>query len=248
MRIVAILLMMSSVASIAQTDSAHIKHWSVRLSGGLNIAASESMKGTVDGVVNDAADDYIVTQYPFDDPTSALGFGLDLGYRLSDRVGLYFGASADFWSNEVDVAYNATADLTRIGGEVGLSAVIWPITNGLDLVGRAGLQVNVYSGEIVVSYGSFFTYTTTVNPALRLGANLQSGLAYTFPGSPLTIDIMGGYANGNLVGKSFTKPSATPNADLNEIELNDGANPDDPSDEPRVISLWSARLGVALAW
>lgn len=206
------------------------------------------MKGTVDGVVSDAANDYIVTQYPFDDPTSALGFGLDLGYRLSDRFGLYFGASADFWSNEVDVSYNATADLTRIGGEIGLSAVIWPIASGLDLIGRAGLQLNVYSGEIVVSYGAFGTYTTTVNPAFRLGANIQAGLSYTVPRSPLTIDIMGGYANGNLIGKSFTKPTATPNDDLNEIELNDGVNPDDPNDEPRVISLWSARLGVALAW
>lgn len=214
----------------------------------MNFAASESMQGTVSSVVADAAGDYIVTQYPFADPTLALGFGLDVGFPLSERLGWYAGASLDRWSNETSEFYDATADLTRIGAEVGMSATLLRIGTGLDLVARAGLQANVYTGEIIVDYGAFGRYTTTVNPAFRLGANVQAGLAYTFKDSPLTIDLMGGYANGNLVGKSFTKPSASPNQELVEIELNDGTNPDDPNDTPRVISLWSVKLGVSFKW
>jgi len=222
--------------------------WTLFGGAGTNVAASESMKGSPSKVILDASDDYIVKTYPFADPTMALGFDLRLQRSVSDRFSWYVGASADLWKSEGGTFGFATSGtLNRYGGEVGGQVVIVPITSWLRAVGDAAVQMNVYSGELTVTY-PFGTFLTTINPAIRVGARVQAGLTARIPSSPLSISLLGGYQNGNLIGKSFTKPAVQPNANLREVELNDGTNPNDATDSPRVISSWTWRvlIGVAL--
>jgi hypothetical protein len=232
--------------NVQAQEPEYTPRWTLYGGAGTNFAASESMKGNPSQVIMDASDDYIVKTYPFADPTLALGFDLRLQRSVSDRFSWYVGASADLWRSEgSSFGFTAKGSLNRYGGEVGGQVVIVPITSWLRVVGDASVQVNMYSGELSLTY-PFGNFITTIDPALRLGARAQAGLTAHLPSSPLSISLLGGYQNGNLIGKSFTKPAAQPNNDLRSVALNDGVNPEDASDAPRVISAWTWRVLIGI--
>ncbi|MBS1560263.1 MAG: hypothetical protein JSS89_01525 [Bacteroidetes bacterium] len=240
------LCVMAMAINVQAQEQEFMPRWTLYGGAGTNFAASESMKGSPSQVIMDASDDYIVRTYPFGDPTLALGFDLRLQRSVTERLSWFVGASADLWRSEgATFGFTTKGSLNRYGGEVGGQIVIVPITSWLNVVGDVAAQVNVYSGELSVTY-PIGTFITTVNPAVRIGARAQAGLTARIPSSPLSISMLGGYQNGNLIGKSFTKPAVQPNADLNEVELNDGKNPEDPSDSPRVISAWTWRVMIGI--
>lgn len=246
---IAVIMMMCVMAlaiDMRAQEQEFTPRWTLYGGAGMNYAASESMKGSPSQVIMDASDDYIVRTYPFGDPTLALGFDLRLQRSVTERLSWYVGASVDLWRSEgTSFGFAAKGSLNRYGGEVGGQIVIVPITSWLNVVGDVAAQVNVFSGELSLTY-PFGNFITTIDPAVRLGARAQAGVTAHLPSSPLSISILGGYQNGNLIGKSFTKPTAQPNNDLRSVALNDGVNPEDASDSPRVISAWTWRVLIGI--
>src|SRR5207244_1728421 len=79
----------------------------------------------------------------------------------------------------------------------------------------------------------------------RLGIELEVGERYHFTHSAFGIEASLNYTNVNFFGKSYAPPDfrgSIFNTATNSI--NDGKNPNDPNDSPRVIDYISIRIVV----
>jgi hypothetical protein len=123
----------------------------------------------------------------------------------------------------------------------GIELTIGDQTDLFNYFMRGGISFNIINGTV-----KYFGYTTTVKPALRGGFDVESGGRINILRTPLSFEFSAAYSNPNLIGKSYTKITVPTTQTIDERELNDGKNSDDPIDAARVIDYFSLRFGASI--
>lgn len=254
MKTLVFLFVIIPIAIMAQQDTQNTvssRKWSISGWGGKLYPVSATMRGTSTQFREEIAADYNNTVYPFQDeyivnPSRntlfTIGFGGKLSYHIEEQTALFLGLAGQFFSKRQsgDKAF-LFVNSTVIGAEY----TLFPKYTNFNFFGSAALSLNFIGGS--VEYDYFFGKSETMIPAVfRLGMEGELGARYIIPTTPVAVELSGNYALTNLIGKSYTKPSAKPNASLPERELNDGANPDNPKDQGRTIDFFQIKFGVKI--
>jgi hypothetical protein len=222
----------------AQSDRTDRSTFAVLLEGGYSSGVSSTMRGTNNEFASDIEKDYNNSKYPFGDP-NAFGAqaGLIVRYRFSgSNLGLYSalhltgfltnGSSPGPFSGD-------TADLSAGTFSLG-GTYTYDLSQSFDILGRLGLNASLIGG--LVDYSSS---QTLISRTTRLGYELGAALDWK-PGKIFIFSLGVGYTNLNLIGKSYTTPSQV--GMIFGRALNDGANPNNPSDSPRTIDFLTFSL------
>jgi hypothetical protein len=253
MKTLILLFLIMPIVVMAQQETQNTvlsRKWSISGWGSQIYPVSSAMRGTSAQFREEIATDYNNTVYPFKDeegssPNSSLftlGFGGKLSYHIEEQTALFLGIGGQFLSKRQS---KDKAFLFFYSTILGTEYTLFPKHTHLNFFGSAALSLNFIGGN--VEYDYFFGNSETMIPAVfRLGVEGELGARYIIPSTPVAVELSGNYALTNLIGKSYTKPSAKPNATLPERELNDGANPDNPNDNVRTIDLFQIKLGVKI--
>jgi len=239
--VVALFLMPLATPGLkAQTSNESQPFFTIELQGAYASGFSGSMRGTNAEFVREVQAGADYAKYPFGDPsTFGLQFGLEAAYRFrNSQFGLYSALHATGFESldkPTDSQFGDTAFLAMvtlgIGGEY-----YYDITSSVDFRGRLGVNFSRIGGNVDIG-GSQITAPNTSRLGFEIGANLDWK-----PVSFLVFTLQAGYTNANLIGKSYTAPTDI-GLFLGNHELNDGANPSNPSDNPKTIDFLT--LGVA---
>lgn len=210
---------------------------SVWAEGGWQFAAAPSMRSGVDEAFADVSRDYIMDRYPYASPDLAITYGLHLRLPVGSGLRLVGGLSVDEWAASRG---SAEAVLRRFGLDVGVETTLLHLRENVSLIAGAGVQGNIYDGWL---NPGMLVSSTDVNPAIRFGLRGDVGIQWDVT-SRWSARLSGSYANGNVLGASFTVPDRRPNEWLTQTELNDGPNPADANDAGRSISAFALRLAL----
>jgi hypothetical protein len=93
-----------------------------------------------------------------------------------------------------------------------------------------------------IDFGTF--YKVVLNPAIRIGIDIGTGLHWNMKFLPVALEGSGSYLNANIIGKQFTQSPIGLNYPSIHIGLNDAWNPEDPTDHNRTIAYLSIKLGT----
>lgn len=233
----------------AENDSSPIKDRKFSIEGWLSIMpfpVSESMRGTDTDFKQELQKDYTNSRYPFSNDKNffSLGWGGKVMYSITDNTDIYIGLSGNFFNKSSSVS-NDQIFMMIIGTQMGAEYNFLPRGETINFFARGGLNINFIGG--IVDYDYFFgLYEARVPFALRLGFDVEPGIRFLIPSTPIALELSGNYYHANLIGKSYTKPAVQPNSPLSERELNDGANPDNPNDVSRTIDFFQIKLGARI--
>jgi len=222
---------------------------------GGDIPASSSMRGTLYGFEQDFANGYNNHQYPFGDGRSfAANFGGHLAYRFRSEKSpgeytyshwsAFIGVQGTFFSVSDPAVFsnsdNNSFSILIATWTLGAEYTLGDPSDLFNAFGRVGLDANLISGSILYNY----YFSTAITDAFRFGYEAEIGGRYNIPATPLAIEASVDYTDANLLGKNYVAPATLNNSNiLRERALNDGANPNDPSDQSRTINDLSFRLG-----
>lgn len=233
----------------AENDSSPIKDRKFSIEGWLSIMpfpVSESMRGTENEFRQELEKDYTNSKYPFSMDSSflSLGWGGKIMYSLTDNADIYVGLSGNYFGKMNSTARNRVSMLV-IGTQIGAEYNFFPRTETINLFARGGINVNLIGG--LVQYDYFFgLHQTDVPFSIRLGFDIEPGLRFLIPSTPIALELSGNYYHANLIGKSYTRPAVQPVSPLSERGLNDGTNPDNPNDVSRTIDFFQIKLGARI--
>lgn len=234
----------------AEDVSSPIKDRKFSIEGWLSFMpfpVSESMRGTDAEFKQQLQTNYTSTKYPFsnDGNLFSLGWGGKVFYSLTNNTDVYVGLSGNFFSKHDISVSRDRVFMMMIGTQIGGEYSFLPRTETINFFARGGLNLNFIGG--IVEYDYFFgVYETRVPLAFRLGFDIEPGIRFLIPSTPIAIELSGNYYHSNLIGKSYTKPAVQPNSPLEERELNDGANPDNANDSARTIDFFQIKLGARI--
>jgi hypothetical protein len=93
-----------------------------------------------------------------------------------------------------------------------------------------------------IDFGTF--YKVVLNPAIRIGIDIGTGLHWIMKFLPVALEGSVSYLNANIIGKQFTQTPIGLNYATMHIGLNDARNRDDPTDHDRTIAYLSVKLGT----
>lgn len=230
--------------------------WSITAFAGFPQGISPSMRGTAETFRRDLKRDYNNHDYPF----------ADAGWQLSDVGGeiAYSPLPAGIYLAVQRTGFEMTdedgqASMTLLTDALGAEYVVGTRDEPWNWFARAGLCISMIDGyteyrdsDSSSIYPHFANSTwvlhTTLTTALRYGAEAAIGGRYNIPRSRFSLEASAAYMNANIGGKSYVKPAAAPPNLLTNRELNDGANPDDPSDHDRSIAILLLRAGIRVAF
>ncbi|MEO5930357.1 MAG: hypothetical protein ABIR47_10535 [Candidatus Kapaibacterium sp.] len=222
----------------SQDSTRHRRVFSLNGSVGQLEAQLGAMNGGMYGFEEDIVGRGWLRTYPFG-IFQYVGVGAQIGYRFMDsRFGLLLSYA---WSQHFDFLDEDTVFLTCETFTLGGDYCIGDQRDHWNLFLKAGGNISVFNGRTRSQLVSDMSYRV-MNPAVRGGFETEIGGRYNFIGIPLAIEIGFNYTNANIVGSNFKRRSIG----LIGSELNDGANPDDPSDEKRVIATLVFKSGIRI--
>ena len=220
--------------------------WSLLINGNYNgnFGITEAMRGSADDFIHDLSLDYNNKKYPYgDNATKTLNGGLQLAYRFNNSpIGIYFSSNINVFYLEMQILFFTDYVMMNIVSFTpGIEFCIGEPTQIWNIFGRAGINFNTIFGEV-----NYYSSITRVKPAFRIGIEGEFGGRFNIPSTPISLEVSALVTNVNLIGKSYNKINAIPPQDLNERELNDGKNPDNPSDINRNISFITLKGGLRI--
>jgi hypothetical protein len=226
----------------AQEPIRNESNFMILIEAGLPSGVSSSMRGTNAEFASDIQRDFNNRKYPFGDQNaSGVQFGIEARYRFaSSNLGAYAGlhltAFGTYGSSSGQFAGDSAylgAGTFSIGG-----AYSYDLTPHFDLNGRIGLNASLVLGSVVTPF-----FTTKIPATYRIGYEFGLNIDWK-PGSLFVFSVGAGYANVNVIGRSYTSPPSGPII-LNRT-LNDGANPNDASDNGRTIDFVSLNISAGI--
>ncbi|MDP4237664.1 MAG: hypothetical protein Q8919_14570, partial [Bacteroidota bacterium] len=113
--------------------------------------------------------------------------------------------------------------------------------------GRFGLNSSIIVGNYRSGGANRFTDTTLLTNGLRFGFEAEIGERYNFSRSRFGVEASLNYSNINLIGKTYSVPVLQQGFSRIAVgSINDGKNPNDSADSPRVIDYLSFRVGARI--
>ncbi|MDB5035461.1 MAG: hypothetical protein JWQ98_2702 [Chlorobi bacterium] len=231
-------ILLTYLPASSQDSARHRGVFSVNGSVGQLEAQLGAMNGGMYAFEEDIVGRGWLRTYPFN-IFEYVGVGAQIGYRLMDsRFGLLLSYT---WSQHSDFLDKDTVFLTFETFTLGGDYCIGDQRDHWNLFLKAGGNISVFNGR---TKSQLFpdTLYRVMNPAVRVGLETEVGGRYNFIGIPLAIEIGFNYTNANIIGSRFERTSIG----LIGSELNDGPNPDDPSDRKRVIATLIFKSGIRI--
>jgi|GEM_PF-4173855 len=243
-----------AAAQIATLDGA----WSFFLNISSGYPISPSMRANGEEMALDILGDtaYTTMRYPFGDPsTTGYGWGGDLAYRfpgsaISAMAGLglttFIAHDAGGQQARMSIRTFSLAGEYALGGTADRWNTFVRAGVNLSLIGGDIRYVDTIRLDAPLSLRIPVDIRTEVPTATRLGIQAEFGGRINLSGWPLSVEASAIYTNANLIGRSYTPARRGGNVGLAERGLNDGADPDNPSDQSRTIDFLALRGGIRL--
>jgi len=218
--------------------------WSILLNYGTAYGISKAMNGSHEDFFADLSKDYNNTYFPFgSNRTSSYTFCGELAFKLPDsRFCTYYSIQyTEFYtyvdSMPIPPKNSGEALMSIVTNAIGCEYMLGNPEGKLSAFVRLGLNTSTIFGHVK------YIMQTNLISAQRFGLETEAGGRLRFPKLPFSIELALNYNSANLIGKSYTKPPAF-GADVNDRALNDGVNPDNPSDKARVIDFIQIKIGI----
>jgi hypothetical protein len=226
------------VATLAQGGNGV---WSLALNAGYTIPVTSGMRGTATEFQRDVREDYSPSRYPYgDDRALAFSSGGQMAFRLpGSAVSALAGVQRTTFFVDDETGDEARMALWTF--MLGIEYSLGTYDEAFNGFGRVGVNSSVIDGNVVYRFFPPFSFTTEITPAVRIGFESELGARYNIAGLPLSVEASVHYAHANLIGMSFEDPGMRPPQTLEEVALNDGANPEDPGDVARSIGFVALR-------
>lgn len=215
--------------------------WSLLLDAGLLKPVSSNQ--SIESYLTEFSETYEAKKFPFDGISGS--FGGKLFYTPpNSSFSPYVGCEMNLLYNSVILDnHNNYVSILDVSWALGLEYAFSIIDSSLKCFGRAGITSNVIVGSINYQY----YYYTNIKPAVRFGFELETGLDWVVPGTPLSLELSVGYANTNLIGKNYTEPATLRNSNiLHEVTLNDGNSDKYPQNTSKTLDFVWLRIGARL--
>ncbi len=223
-----------------------------------NAAVSSSMRESSQDFRNELKQTYTNSGYPFapSEVTSVYGADLLLQYGLQNRhSSLLCGLLWNYFDNEQSVlsrtalpAPNDYAKMKIYTLMLGYEYNLFDNHDAFAAYARGALLASLIGGSTHVTtiFPNDLQFTTLTNVPNTgcLGYALELGSRWRIPATHFGLEASVQYLNTNLLGKSYEAPSAVPDNDLFQRELNDGADPANAADHARTIDFLRFRLGA----
>lgn len=231
-------ILAATTTAFAQSESAV---WSLALNVGYVIPVADGMRGTSTEFRGDVSQDYSPRRYPYaDDRAVSFSAGGLVAYRPGGSPISAIGGlqrTTFFVDDEIGNEARMALWTMMLGAEYSLGT----FEDGLNPFARAGVNGSIIDGNVVYRYLPPFGFTTEITPAVRIGIESELGLRANLQTIPISVEASLHYTHANLFGRSFEDPGKRPPQALEEVALNDGANPDDAGDASRAIGFLSVR-------
>jgi hypothetical protein len=226
--------------------------WSIAISTGGQYSLSSSMHGDIAQYEAALSNGTAPAQYPFAaNRAFGLGFGAQLEYRIQ-------GSPLSLYAGGYGMSFNAGSGF-RNSTTGRFTMTIFSTTGGLqytfgqtyqrwNFYGRIGFAPTVIASSNRSGNGnrSFFDSLRLNTVDSRVGMEIEIGERYHFPRLPIGIEASINYTNANLFGKSYTDPATFGALFGAGDSINDGKNPNDPTDNARTIDFLSIRFGARI--
>lgn len=201
---------------------------------------STSIRGSNEQLKTENKDNNILTKYPSQAEWYSIyiGLGSKVMYSVTEEIDIYIGISGHFFSR-----YNKSEEILLIvlGSQIGGEYTFLPRTNNFNVFTRLGISCNYVSGPAVFVYLYGNPYAV-MNPFWGIGFEVEPGIRYVIPSSPVAIELSGNYYNTNLISKSYIEPQELINTNPNKAENNGAIN----SYNPRNVDFFQIKLGAKL--
>lgn len=226
--------------------------WSFAAFGGFDYSVSSSMHGDMAQYQAALENGTTAAQYPFGgNRFYSIGLEGQVAYRYAKSpISIYFGAyGSNFYAGYGGFRFSQTGRfaMSIVTATAGVEYTFGQVYQRWNFFGRFGLNSSAIAGNYRVGNGNRFTDTMVNSTDTRFGFEAEIGERYNFPRTPFGIEASINYANINLFGKSYTTPVLQqPFFRAAAGSINDGKNPNDPSDNARTIDYLSFRLGARI--
>jgi hypothetical protein len=222
---------------------------------GYAVAASESMKGTVEGLIHQLQENGSFTQYPFrPDHTTGLTFCTMLVKHVKAEdflnimdVTLAGGLESSIFHFKGSNDESATFSLASI--RVGTEYALGTPRDLVNVFGRVGVNASIIEGRLTFRDSLLSNDVLGINfhNAIRAGFHAEIGGRFNIPGSKFSIEATATYFNSNLIVRNADYLMSRDDfSDDIFTELNDGDDPVDTTDASKTIDYIALRLGLLI--
>lgn len=234
-----------------QEDIPHAQ-WSFAALGGINYSVASSMHGSIEDYRAAMQNGTTAFQYPFgSNHAHSIPVQAQIAYRYAKSpFSLYLTAAGSAFNAGNGFRFSTSGRYTlSVGtGTIGIEYTFGQLYQHWNFFGRFGINSNIINGSYRSGGQNRFLDTMFNSSGQRYGCEVEIGERYNISRSPIGIEASLNYTNVNLIGKSYTTPVLSQGGlfggGRNSGDINDGKNPNDASDNARVIDYLSFRLGA----